>query len=289
MFAALRGAAEAGPSALREVVVKALADRSAAVVARAATLAFEQGVDGINDPLQTALVRLMNATAKDDPGCLAKVALTSALRRRDATDQELFRKLATFRQSEPGAGDTASPLRAEAALALASAGNAEAPRLLTDLLFGVFAGRGDEDDASDRAAAAIGLGATDWPPAALLLRAKLHAGDVNAAILGECCGGIARLDPPWAADFVRSYLASHPRSLAPAAVPLGESRRAWVYEFFAEIALKPTVADDLLAVLMGLALTRDARAESYLRNLADDPRTARPAAEALRLLPTPLR
>ena len=206
MLDTLRGAADAGPAMLREVVQQALTDSSAAVVARAATLAREQSVGDLTDELQTALMRMMNVPAKTDPGAGAKVAIVTTLRHRDAGDAETYRKLAAWAD---GDADGASMLRAEAALALVGAGDAEAPRLLVDLLFRPVPEYGD-DNASDRLAAARGFGEMDWPPAALVLRAKLRAGDREPGVLGECCGAIARLDPPWAAEFVADWLQSHP-------------------------------------------------------------------------------
>ena len=288
MLSTLRGAADTGPSMLREVVKKALTDSSAAVVARAATLAREQSVAGLTDDLQAALTRMMNVPAKSDPGCGAKIALVTTLRLRDAGDAEIYRRLAAWQQREPvmgGSVDAAAPLRAEAAFALVGAGDIEAPCLLIDLLFRPGEDGGGEDDPCDRAAAARGLGESGWSAAALILRGKLHAGDVEPAVLGECCGAIAALDPPWAAEFVAGWLRSHPPALADAAVPLGETRRPWVYDLLAAHANKPLDDERRLAVFMGLALTRDARAAALLRTLADHPASRAAATEALKLLP----
>ena len=281
MLDTLRGAADAGPAMLREVVQKALADSSGAVVARAATLVREEAVADVTDDLQAALTRLMRAPAKADPGCGAKTALVATLRHRDAGDAESFRTLAAWTD---GDADGASVLRAEAAFALVGAGDAEAPRLLVDLLFR----RVPEhcgDNPSDRLAAARGFGELDWPPAALVLRAKLHAGDREPAVLGECCGAVARLDPPWAHQFVGDWLMSHPAVVADAAVPLGESRRPWAFDLLARQAARPPDDDARPALCIGLALTRDARAAALLRSLADQPASRAAALEALKLLP----
>ena len=292
-LSALRNAAVGGPSMLCEVVVRSLGDSSAIVVAAAARLAEKHDLRKTADVLKEALARFADV-AKPDAGCEAKIALVSAMRHLEADDAELYRRMAAWEQTEGGYGggrDVASALRAEAGLALAGMGDAEAPRVLCDLLFRVTGGR-VEDDASDRAAAARGLGGTDWPPAALLLRAKLHSGDVNPAVLGECCGAVARLAPLWAEAFVTGYLKRRPDVLDAAAVPLGETRAAWATDLLLEHAApltRPDVrADAAHAILIGLALTRDPRAAALLQRLAGDAASPSRAAarEALKLLPS---
>ena len=289
---ALRNAAIGGPTMLREVVEQALADPSVLVVAAAARLAEKHDLRKAADALRDALNRLADA-AKRDAGCEAKIALVSAMRHLEADDADLYRRMAAWQETAGGYGmsqDVASPLRAEAALALAGMGDIDAPRALCDLLFRVTEGR-VEDDASDRAAAARALAGTGWPPAALLLRAKLHSGDANPAVLGECCGALARLAPAWAAEFVTAYLKRHPDAFDAAAVPLGETRAAWAVDLLLEHAApltRPDMrADAAHATLIGLALTRDPRAETLLRRLADDPKSPSRAAalEAVKLLP----
>ena len=94
---------------------RALADRSPHVVAKAAELCSELSKSELVPDLLKAYQRMFSDPVKQDPGCLAKTAIASALVGLDCQDIEAYRQGIKYQQHEPvwgGEKDTAAQLRA---------------------------------------------------------------------------------------------------------------------------------------------------------------------------------
>lgn len=109
----------------RKQLELALGSERQRVVARAATIARERHLDGLESQLLQAFDRFLIDGAKTDTGCLAKVALIEALDVLESSDAEFFLRATRVVQAEPAwktAADTAGGVRARGLYALARLG-----------------------------------------------------------------------------------------------------------------------------------------------------------------------
>ena len=165
----------------------ALRTRHARVVAKAARLAADALYYELVPALLAAYPRFLDKPAKTDPSCLAKKALARALVALDCDDTEFFRRGLELRQPEPvwgGTADTAVDVRASCAMGLVASGSLRALVELTALLH--------DPEAAARAGAVRAIACGNPREAELLLRAKVHAGDAEPAVLGVA-GGFRRV------------------------------------------------------------------------------------------------
>jgi hypothetical protein len=201
-------------------LVEALRARQARIVAKAARLAEDGLCYELIPALLAAFLRFLDKPVKTDPSCLAKKALAHALVALDCDDADFFRRGIAYRQHEPvwgGTADTAVDVRASCAMGLVASGYSRALVELTAMLH--------DPEAAARAAAVRAVACGNPREAEQLLRARVHAGDVEPAVLGECFTGLLAVAPDDSVSFVAAYL-SHAddavRELA--ALALGESR-----------------------------------------------------------------
>jgi len=278
-LAALRTHAEAGGPALEDAIAAALADRSAHVVARAATLAGGHGLQRLEPALADALARLLAAAASADPGCSAKAALAEAAVRLGTERGDLMLAGARHVQQEPvwgGRTDTAAGFRAACVTGLVRMAHPQALELVAELL-------ADPEPAARVGAAEAACHAA--PHVAVpLLRLRVRAGDPEARVVAACFGALLTLDRAGSIAFVARSLDDPASEVqAAAALALGESR--------ASEALAPLLrwrerhrsrAVDRTA-LLAIGLLRSEEAISALLGLAADAPSpvARLAVEAL--------
>jgi hypothetical protein len=201
-------------------LTEALRARHARVVAKAARLAEDGLCYDLIPVLLAAYPRFLDRPTKTDPSCLAKKALTHALVTLDSDDTEFFRRGIAYRQPEPvwgGTADTAVDVRANCAMGLVASGYSRALVELTALLH--------DSEATARMAAVRAVACGNPREAEQLLRAKVHAGDAEPAVLGECFTGLLTVAPDESVTFVAGFLAHADDAVRElAALALGESR-----------------------------------------------------------------
>ncbi|MCB9763525.1 MAG: HEAT repeat domain-containing protein [Alphaproteobacteria bacterium] len=205
----------------RALVRKALRGRSGHVAASAAELLAQEGLADAVPELLAALERFYTDPVKRDPGCVAKLAILTALDRLDLPDPAPFLAASTYQQLEPAWGppeDTAVSLRARAALALG--------RVFTDeALVALGAALGDPAP-HVRSAAAEALQERGGGAAAALLALRVRLGDEDPVARGDCMGALVRLSPERGVAMLAPLLRDPDigeRELA--ALSLGESRQ----------------------------------------------------------------
>jgi hypothetical protein len=207
-------------NARSSALAEALRARHARVVAKAARLAEDALCYDLIPALLAAYSRFLDKPAKTDPSCLAKKALTHALVTLDCDDVEFFRRGIVYRQPEPvwgGTADTAVDVRASCAMGLVASGYSRALVELTALLH--------DSEASARMAAVRAVACGNPREAEQLLRAKVHAGDAEPAVLGECFTALLAVAPDESVTFVAGLLAHADDAVRElAALALGESR-----------------------------------------------------------------
>jgi hypothetical protein len=206
-----------------------LQSRESRAIAKAAAVAAEADLVALRPQLAATLARLLDATAKADPGCAAKQALCEALDRLGHDDEGLFRRAIRHEQWEPvfgGRVDTAVDLRGSAALGLARLDRPDALLDLARLL-------ADREPAA-RMDAARAIAFRGRPDALPLLHLRIHAGDADPRVLGSCFEAALRLAPVSSLPLVAGFLDGTLEVAEEAALALGASRRPEAFEILRE-------------------------------------------------------
>lgn len=215
-------ALEQEPAAHVAELRSALNHPSGVVVARAARIALRARLEALEPDLARTLVRLCDAPASADPGCVAKKALAEALDRLEHLDAGPFQRGLRLVQREPvfgGSVDTAAELRVACAFALTRIAPAGLAGDLAELL-------ADPEPAA-RAGAARALAACGGEAAEALLRMRLRLGDAEPAVLGECLLALLRSAPGPGLAAAETMLGSREDDVVEAAASaLAESRSA---------------------------------------------------------------
>ncbi|HTV79223.1 MAG TPA: hypothetical protein VMF03_13260 [Steroidobacteraceae bacterium] len=202
------------------VLLKALNDKHFLVAARAATLAGEWRLHELTGDLIYANARFMQEGAKRDPGCRAKQAIARALVILDCQDLDFFRTGIGYHQLEPAWGrptDTATDVRSTCAMGLAAAGPLRAVAELAGLL--------TDPEAAVRIGAARAISCGNPHEAEAVLRLKVHIGDAEAQVIGECFAALLVIEPEHSLPFVANFLRHADAALSElAALALAESR-----------------------------------------------------------------
>ncbi|MCA9707039.1 MAG: hypothetical protein KDK70_14390, partial [Myxococcales bacterium] len=212
--------------------------------------------------LPAAFERLRHDGVKRDPQCRGKVAIAKALRRVDASAEEVFLVGVRTVQQEPvwgGRVDTAAELRGVCAMALMEARHPRAPVEVAHLLA--------DPEIAARSAAARALGASGWADVAEpLLRLRLEAGEPEPAVVGECLGALLQVAPGESLPYVAGYLRSSDHAVAEAAaLSLGESRLDGALEPLCAEAGRLVSSDGRHAVVMlAIAMLRSDAAWGWL-------------------------
>ncbi len=274
-------AVEPHAAAAQEAFRDALRKGPALLASCAARLAAEHEVRGLRPELEAAFSRFIKDGARTDRQCVAKLAIVDALDRLEHDRLEPFRTGVRLTQVEPSYGgpvDSAAAVRGRCAAALARAGDPGVYRELSALLFD----RWPEARAGAVSAAAL-AGGVDGE---LLLRAKLHAGDEEPALLGDCLRALLKLDPDGGFALAAERLLGPDEELAAqAALALGESHHPRALEALRqgwERAIGNLARRELL--LLPIALVRSAAALDFLAEVEREgpSRLAAAAREALR-------
>ncbi|MEM6796806.1 MAG: HEAT repeat domain-containing protein [Acidobacteriota bacterium] len=258
---------------------KALGQRTAPVVARAAEIAGALGLSELAPIMASAFDRCLIDPVKSDKGCLAKTAVARSLHALEEPAGELFRKGIRHVQMEPSWGppiDTAAELRGVCAHGLIDAGEPravlEVVRLLADAQWKV------------RAEAARALGGASPLEAEPVLRLKALLGDEEPEVTSECLGSLLALAPETSLELAVDCLDSSSLEVAQvAALALGESRLEGAVAPLSS-AHRHAVDEELRkALAMAMALTRRPEALDYLVEVVAEG-GARRAEEAMRAL-----
>ncbi len=211
---------EPDPAVAKQALAKGLKDRSPHLVAKAARITAELGIDELDDALTLAFDRFMVDPARTDKGCVAKIAIVRALVDLDVRADDTYLIGIRHRQPEAAYGpptDTAVPLRAASAEGLLVARHPNLGLELTELL--------TDSEVHARLAAVRVLAASGLTEAEPLLRLKAHLGDAEPEVTTEALAGLLTLAPRRSLPFVARFLnADDPATVETAALALGESR-----------------------------------------------------------------
>ncbi len=212
--------AEPDVGVVRRELAKSLGDRSHHLVAKAAKIAAELGLEELAGEMVEAFERFMVEPARTDKGCIAKTAIVKALVDLDAREDEVYLRGVRHRQPEPAYGgpvDTAVPLRGLSAEGLLIAGHPDLALEMADLLA--------DPETPARIAATRVLAASGRMEAEPLLRLKAHLGDAEPEVTTEALVGLLAMAPRRSLSFASRFLASDDAGVvAAAALALGESR-----------------------------------------------------------------
>ena len=235
----------------------ALQATTGAVVAAAAKLVEEHGVEAAVSELAPAFARLCEQGAKRDPGCRGKLAIARALHTLERWDDDVFVAALRYEQLEGwGAEDTAADLRGVAGLAHAHFGRADALDVLAGLLC--------DKQRATRIAAAQALGDAGRPDASALLRFKLLIGDEEPQVLSACLEALFALARAASYDFVVGLLAAYDERAEVAALALGGARFAEAVEPLTRWCIGAPTEQRHRIGYLALALLRNDAATAYL-------------------------
>jgi hypothetical protein len=255
----------------RTRLLAGLRSKRSLVVARAARLVKQHGLDGLDAELKEAFFRFLENPVKNDPSCHAKLAAIEALDYAESMDAAPFLRAVRHSQFEPV--DTAAGVRSRGVLALARIGHSDfdlvAARLLTDPLSPVRQAALDAlVHRGDRAGAALALG-------------TLCRGDEDPLVTLAAMSALLTLAPGPGLDEVRERLDGEDRELA--AVALGQSRSDDALAALLDALERCTRPEERQPILRGVGLHRSERAlEALLVVIADRSEAdARSAIESL--------
>ncbi|HET6249319.1 MAG TPA: HEAT repeat domain-containing protein [Tepidisphaeraceae bacterium] len=212
-----------------------------------------------------------------DSGCSTRIELAKALYEINANVPAVYLAgLRTRAGSRPL--DPAAPLRGICIMGLVHIGHRDAMREATDMLA--------DPAVPARLGAARALAMSGRHEAALVLRLKLHLGDPDPEVVGECLTAIMQVDPAESLPLVARFLDDEHESVAEsAALALGESRRREALDLLRQHYAGLSNADARRAVLLAISLTRLPDAAPFLIEQLEtcDLPTAGHALDALRI------
>jgi HEAT repeat protein len=244
-------------------LLKALNDKHFLVVARAATLAGDRLLHELAGDLVYAYARFLKDPVKRDPGCKAKQAIARALVTLECEDLEFYRAGILYRQLEPAWGrptDTATDVRCSCAMGLAATGHARAVAELTGLLV--------DPETVVRTGAARAISCGNPQEAEAVLRFKVHIGDAEPEVLGECFSALLIIEPEHSLPFVAAYLRHEDEALREfAALALGESRLPEALRLLREAWADAIASGSRGALIRGAALHRSEAAFEWLLDI----------------------
>ena len=255
----------------REQLRKALRDRNNYLVARAADIAAEQGLDELIPDLLAAFERFFIDATRTDPQCLAKTALAKALRHLGHHGAPAYLRGIQHVQLEPtwgGRADTAAGLRGTCALALTDCAldDVEILTYLADAL-------ADPDNVV-RIDAAMAIEQLNRPEGAILLRLKALTGDPDPLVMGQCFSSMLSLAPMGIVAFISRFLKSPSQDVQlEAASALAQCRDPEAMSVLREFWEGPLLSNDVrqaLLVNLGASPLREA-ADFLLEIVADAP------------------
>ena len=259
---------------------KALGDRVNVIVAKAAKIAGARKLATLVPNLLRAYDSLFSR--ERDPQCWAKNAIAQALVDLEYRESAPFVHGIHYVQMEPiweGQADTATTLRAICALALPACVDLPRPDILRLLVDGLA----DKADPV-RVDTVRALGQMEGGESVLLLRLKARIGDATPQVTGQIFDSLLQLEREAAVPFVADFLAVPDEATrTEAALSLGSSRFAAAVDVLIQCWEENKDPDLRLAVLRGMAISRQERALEHLLALIRDGR-ARDACAAIEAL-----
>lgn len=260
----------ASPEQVVTALRQALANPINVVVAKAATVVADLGVQSLLPDLRDGFHRLFENASRTDPQCWAKNAIAKALKDLGHAGSNEFLRGLHHIQMEPvwgGQEDTAAVLRSTCALALIQCTDITRDELLRHLVDAFT-----DEIPTVRADIARALEQMEGLEAALLLRLKARLGDQEPAVTGQVLESLLRLEREIVVPFVSQFLHSRGEVAEEAALALGASRLPAALD-----ALKQTWTDSRLLVPEDVLLRAisASRQESAIDFLLDLVRTGR--------------
>ena len=245
-----------------------LRDPQNIVAARAASIIARLGLESCIPELISVLTRLLKHSnpAQADKTCRAKEAIVLALHALRNPDPDPYLLGIGHVQLEPvwgGRADTAAPLRAHCATALARMRFFEAHFALTPLLV--------DAEAQPRLAAVRALVFLAGERSELLLRLKVLTGDTDLEVINECYLGLLEIEPDRSLPFIAGFLNSADApTVESAALALGASRHANAFPLLRAAWEQNTDLTLRKSLLLSFALTRTVPAFDYLLQIMRD-------------------
>jgi hypothetical protein len=266
----------------RLLVRKMLGSRSNLLVAKAARLAGDAGLDELTPDVLAAFERFFIDAAKTDPQCWAKNALSKALVKLEHRDKDVYLRGMRHHQLEPvwgGQSDTAGALRGTCTHALVDCPGISDADLLTALLEPLT-----DTDKTVRMEAARAIGQAGGPSAALVLRlrALLAKAEPEVEAMGAVYSALLAVEGARAITVVAAALEEGDDLAAEAAFALAEMRTPEAMSALMERLRAGADTWFGSVLLSAIALTRLPEAMDYLiAAIARDAREAPDAIEAI--------
>ncbi len=258
--------AEPDADAARRELAKSLGERGNHLVAKAAEITAELGVDELATDLAAAFDRFMVDPEHADKGCVAKSAIVRALVDLEAAEVDVYLRGVRHRQPEPaygGAVDTAVPVRSWSAQGLLIAGHPDLGLEMTELLV--------DPETPVRVAAVRVLAASGRIEAEPMLRLKAHLGDSEPEVTSEALAGLLAMAPRRSLPFTARFLASGEAAVVEAAaMALGESRLEEAFPLLAERYRRGADRRLEQTLLIAISMLRREPGFEYLLSLVKD-------------------
>ncbi len=265
--------------AARAEIGRFLANKSNAVVAKAANLAGEFELHDLRTQLVDAFHRFMKDPAVTDRGCAAKTAIVRALEALAAPEEAVYLAGIRHVQLEGSYGppiDAAAALRSASAMGLVHTHHPDAVLYLVTLLV--------DREADARIGAVRALAWSGRPEVVPLLRLKVLAGEESVDVTAECFMALLAVAPAGSLNFVAGFLDSGAVAVAEAAaLALGQSRETAALEILKNRYAAGGAEPLRRALLAGLALAREDSALEFLFSVVETA-PEKMAAEALAAL-----
>jgi len=277
-LAQLESLRSAPPDETLAPIRKALANRNAFLVSKAAKLAAAHNHQALIPDLVAAFDRFLDDPGKNDPQCWARESIAQTLATFEYQEPEIF--LTGMKCFQAGySGDAATALRGICALALVQCRGLSTQSVLIHLL-PLFA----DPQIPVRVNAARAVEQIGNDAAALLLRLRAELASDSPEVLGACYSGVLRLEGPsaisWAAKFLPQGRDEPDEAAAEAAFAIAETRSEAAFTLLQSTYKRTRDPDFRGTLLTAIALTRqDAAIEFLFTLIADGDRTAREALE----------
>ncbi|MDQ2641385.1 MAG: hypothetical protein M3Y79_12515 [Pseudomonadota bacterium] len=257
-----------------QALSEALANASFRVVAKAATLAGERMLHERSSDLLAAWPHFLDDAAKRDPQCIAKSAICAALLALECDNTAFWLGGIRYVQLEPAwerPADTAADVRCICAMGLVNSRYRRAIIELVSLL--------NDPEYRVRSGAARAIACGDPQQAEPVLRLKIHIGDPEAEVLGECFTALLSVAPEDSMALVGSRLRDADEAVRDyAALALGESRHPLALDLLRTAWDDPLLSHDLRGVLVrAAALHRSEAAFDWLLGIVEKGRNAEAA------------
>jgi HEAT repeat protein len=276
---ALQNMAEPHSKESLAILGNALQSSKALTVTRAAHVIKEHRLEGLHRELLKAFDRFFQEPIKQDPGCLARLAVLEALDFTEYDDPAPFLTAVHYVQEEKAWGppvDTATGLRARSIVALARLNDAGLSLVAAELLV--------DKEAPVRQAAVDALTMSGDKNNAALLLFKLRSGDKEPLVTMSCMSGLLALLPEKALSILSLLLCEKDEALREmAAITLGESKRDDALSLLLQNLEGLVLPKERSVIFRALGLHRSERALQVLLSVVSEGSTvdAKVAVESL--------